>query len=166
MSELELVIPQLEHHEMVMAYRAEFLENNEHLAGCSSLAQYEDYEEWLKDVHDFMDEKSVRDGFVVSDTLLAIRKNDQHLVGMVNNRYKLTDFLMNVGGHIGYSVRKSERKKGYATEMLKLALLYYPQKNIEQVLVTCDKENLASAKVIQNNGGQLEDERTQENKIT
>ena len=75
---------------------------------------------------------------------------------MIDIRHRLNDYLLNFGGHIDYSVRKSERQKGYATEMLALALIECMKLNIKRVLITCDKDNIASAKTIINNGGILE----------
>ena len=77
---------------------------------------------------------------------------------MIDIRHRLNDYLLNFGGHIDYSVRKSERQKGYATEMLALALIECMKLNIKRVLITCDKDNIASAKTIINNGGILENE--------
>lgn len=73
---------------------------------------------------------------------------------------------MAFGGHIGYSVKPSERRKGYASQLIQLALDHYRARGIDRVLLTCDKDNIASAKVIQHNGGQLEDERQENNRIT
>lgn len=70
---------------------------------------------------------------------------------------------MQKGGHIGYEVRPSERRKGYATEMLRLALKKCVDLGITKVLITCDKSNLGSAKTIQNQGGVLENEFLEEN---
>jgi len=64
--------------------------------------------------------------------------------------------LMEAGGHIGYGIRPSERKKWFATEMLRLALLEAKKLQISQVLITCHDDNIASAKVIENNGGVFE----------
>ena len=54
---------------------------------------------------------------------MAISTNDGRLIGMIDIRHRLNDYLLNFGGHIGYSIRKSERQQGYATEMLALSLL-------------------------------------------
>jgi predicted acetyltransferase len=79
---------------------------------------------------------------------------------MINIRHRLNEFLAREGGHIGYSVRPSERRKGYATRMLQMALQKCAEMGLEKVLIACDKENIGSAKVIMNNGGVLESEIT------
>jgi HAD superfamily hydrolase (TIGR01509 family) len=73
-------------------------------------------------------------------------------------RHRLTDSLRKVGGHISYGVRPSERGKGYATHMLRLVLDEARSRGMTRVLITCDNDNVASARVIQKNGGVLESE--------
>jgi predicted acetyltransferase len=70
----------------------------------------------------------------------------------------LNDNLLKYGGHIGYSIRPTERKRGYGSVMLKLALEEYKSMGVDKVLVTCKKENLGSSKVIFNNGWTFQDE--------
>ena len=79
-------------------------------------------------------------------------------MGAVNIRHYLTDFLLREGGHIGDGIRPSERRKGYATAMIKLALEECKKLGIKRVLLVCDKDNIGSAKSIMNNGGVLENE--------
>ena len=74
---------------------------------------------------------------------------------MINIRLSLNDFLRSEGGHIGYSIRPTERRKHYATEMLSAALKVCDVIGIKEVLVSCDKDNIASASVIKNCGGDL-----------
>ena len=85
---------------------------------------------------------------------------DNKLLGMINIRHTLNEYLYNYGGHIGYSVRKIERKKGYAKEMMKLALDECRRLEMKKVLLTCDADNIASAKTIKSCGGILENEVT------
>jgi predicted acetyltransferase len=85
---------------------------------------------------------------------------------MIDIRHYLNDYLLRIGGNIGYSVRASERRKGYAKEMLRLALLKCRKLDLEKVLITCFKHNIASAKTIIANGGILENEITDEDGIT
>ncbi|WP_330577824.1 GNAT family N-acetyltransferase [Alkaliphilus pronyensis] len=108
----------------------------------------------------------MREGLVPATTYLAISTDDSRLVGMLDIRHRLNDYLINFGGHIGYSVRKTERNQGYATEMLALGLLQCKKLGIKRVLITCNKNNIASAKTILKNGAMLENEVTEGNNIT
>jgi len=92
-----------------------------------------------------------------STTYLAIREIDNYIVGMVDIRHYLDEFLTQVGGNIGYDVRKSERNKGYAKQMLKLALEKCKELKMKKVLITCDKDNIASEKVILSANAKFED---------
>ena len=75
------------------------------------------------------------------------------MIGTVNIRHRLTDKLFNIGGHIGYGIHPSERRKGYATKILLLSLEKAKDLGLEKVLVTCDRENTGSEKTIRKNGG-------------
>ena len=79
-----------------------------------------------------------------------------HALGFLNLRLRLNDYLLEKGGHIGYSIRPSERGKGYAKESLRQGLQMAKKKNITRALITCNIENFASRAVILANGGQLE----------
>lgn len=82
----------------------------------------------------------------------------EHFIGRIDIRHRLTDALKKFGGHIGYEVRSSERKKGHATNMLKSVLLEVEKLGIKEALITCDSTNTASQKVILSVGGKLQDE--------
>lgn len=82
---------------------------------------------------------------------------DGDLVGRVSIRHQLNDFLAHEGGHIGYGVLPAHRRRGYATQILARALERAAALGIDPALVTCDDENVASARVIERNGGVLED---------
>jgi len=100
------------------------------------------------------------EGWVPASTYWLISRG--RLVGTCHLRHQLNNFLKNFGGHIGYSVRPSERRKGYATKMLSLVLEKANVLGIKRVLVTCDDNNIASARVIEKNGGKLADKIKQE----
>ena len=154
---LKLVKPNKEHEKQVMAYKEEFFRNGEtSLHGCAGLEDVASYDEWL----DFENRlyKKYAESYVPSDVYLAIRIEDNKLVGIIDLRMTLSDFLFKYGGNIGYSVAPSERRKGYAREMLRLIILGCKKLGLEKVLLTCDKENIASAKTIIYNGGILENE--------
>ena len=153
---LKLIIPTNMYKDQVMEYRNIFLKNEESFDGCAGLEECNTYEEWL----DFDNRLSKKYGesYVPSNVYLAIRKDDNKLIGIIDIRKGLTDFLYNYGGNIGYSVIPDERKKGYATEMLRQILQKCQMLNINRVLLTCDKENIGSVKTIIANGGELENE--------
>lgn len=98
-----------------------------------------------------------RPGWVPCTTLWYVEGSEY--LGRLAIRHRLTRWLLELGGHIGYDVRPSARRKGYATDMLRDALPIAKQLGIEDVLVTCDVDNTASRRVIEKNGGRLEDER-------
>ena len=85
--------------------------------------------------------------------------DDDTVVGRISLRHALTPWLLEVGGHIGYAVRPSARRHGHATTALAMMLGIAAGRGIDPVLVTCDDDNLASRKVIEANGGVLEDVR-------
>ena len=80
-------------------------------------------------------------------------------LGRISVRHRLTEFLRDVGGHVGYYVRPSRRRRGHATAMLRAVLPYAADLGLEQVLVTCDDTNEGSRRVIEAAGGVLEDQR-------
>lgn len=158
MSRLKLVLPAPEYKEQILDYKREFLENGDSMDGTAGLNRYDTFEEWYDALLDNSREETVREGMVPATTFLAVSNDDNRLIGMIDIRHRLNVFLFNVGGHIGYSVRKSERRKGYATEMLGLSLKECLKLNIRKVLITCDKNNIASSRTIVKNGGMLENE--------
>ena len=89
---------------------------------------------------------------------LGVRKSDNKVIGTIQIRHKLNESLLKNGGHIGDGVRPSERRKGYATEMIRLALEECKKIGIDRVLMVCYKDNIGSRKSIINNGGVLENE--------
>jgi len=81
-------------------------------------------------------------------------------------RHELNEYLLSYGGHISYGIRPSERRHGFASLMLSLSLPKAKELGINRALVTCDKENTASAKTIKSNGGVLGNEIKQQGEIT
>ena len=81
------------------------------------------------------------------------------VVGFIAIRHRLNDYLLNHGGHIGYSIRPSRRREGHASRAVGLALLRCRDLGIDRALITCEDDNLASARAIEKNGGVLEDVR-------
>ena len=156
-SNIKLIKPTILNKDAILDYRDEFAKNNEYISGSASLGSADTFEVWLTNVENdkFNNPKAKR---VPATQYLAIRKSDKKLVGMVSIRHELNDYLEKYGGHIGYSIRKSERRKSYATQLLKRALGYCRTLGLPSVLITCEKENIGSATVIKLNGGVLENE--------
>ena len=97
---------------------------------------------------------NLKEGRVPSTFLIA--ENDGNLVGRTSIRHELNDYLLSVGGHIGYGVRPSYRRQGFATEILRQSLVLIHGLGVTKILVTCDDDNLGSIKVIESQGGILE----------
>ena len=150
--------PEAFDREQVMAYRKEFLAIDSRMDGTCALNEYDDFDAWLANVRRYSSPETTPAGKVPSTQYLALDENE-HLVGMVNLRHCLNDYLLEFGGHIGYSVRPADRKNGYAIQMLKLALDEAKALGIDRVRIACDRYNIASAKTIQANGGVLDGER-------
>jgi predicted acetyltransferase len=161
---MRLLRPSIEYKQQVLDYRNEFIENGDDLAGTSYLRKYDVYEDWLKFVLD-NEKDSTKHTEVTANVFLVVREEDNKLVGMINIRHTLNKYLFNYGGHIGYSVRRIERQKGYAKEMLKAALEICNQMRIREVLLACDADNIASVKTIKSCGGILENEVINEDEV-
>ena len=97
---------------------------------------------------------NLQEGRVPATFLIA--ENEGNLVGRTSIRHELNDFLLSVGGHIGYGVRPSYRRQGFATEVLRQSLAYARELGITEVLVTCLDNNEGSKRVIESHGGLLE----------
>lgn len=124
-----------------------------------------DYKTWLEHTYKFETVDTCPSHLVPAHTYFLVQENNK-IIGAVNIRHYLNEYLLNFGGHIGYGVRPSERKKGYASLMLSMALPIAKELGINKALITCDKNNVGSAKTIINNGGVLENEVLGDGEIT
>ncbi len=155
---MKLIFPTLEYKVKAIEYINEFFEYGSEINGVGALDWYlkeATYEAWLQKVIADMDVANVESHRVPALTYFFVREEDDRILGMANLRLTLNDFLRTEGGHIGYSIRPTERRKGYGTRMLQEALKVYDRLGIEEVFVSCDRENLGSSGVIQNCGGKL-----------
>lgn len=156
---MRLVFPTLEYKQKAIEFIDEFGDTEIDGSGSlDSMLRTATYEEWIDKVISDIDVANIKPGRVPALTYFYVREEDGRIVGMTNIRLRLNDFLRTQGGHIGYCIRPSERRKGYATSMLGEALRVCKIMGIDKVIVTCDTVNIASAKTIQNNGGVLDAE--------
>ena len=138
-----------------LAFKQEFIDNGEStINGSELLDQMESYDEWLKSVTDNISPDTVDPSWVVTDTYFAFDEND-NIVGIIDLRHELNDFLKDFG-NCGYSVVPSERRKGYATEMLALILERARQIGMDKLQLSVERSNEASVKTITKNGGKYE----------
>ena len=142
----------------------EFKVVNENLVPYSLNQKGMDFQTYIKALNDESLGKGIPENWVPASTYFLV-DDKQKIYGAVNIRHRLTDNLMIEGGHVGYGIRPSVRNHGYGTKILELALDKIREMNIKEVLVTCDKENTNSAKVIQKNGGEFDSEIERDNKI-
>lgn len=156
MNEIILVEPSIEYEKEILAYRDEFPVTEEGIHGTSSLASVKSVEQWLELINNCKYRETVPENLVPARQYLLLRISDQKIVGMLNYRLALNDYLSKYGGHIGYSVVPSERRKGYAEKMVALALEKAPAFGLKKVLITCNDQNIASARTIEKNQGVLE----------
>ena len=157
MEKIILVKPDLSYTDEIIKYKEESLKESPLINGSAGLDRFSSIEIWFEELKKRSCEDTVPKGLVPSSTYLGIREKDNYIVGMIDIRHYLNEYLTQVGGHIGYGVRKTERNKGYAKQMLKLALKKCKELKIKKVLITCDEDNIASEKVILSANAKLED---------
>lgn len=145
---IKLIKPGKCHESMVADFLKEHLHNGETDIHGGALIERSDYNTWLKQLSDNSDKSTVDKGWVVSSTFFAVSENDNMLIGIIDIRHELNDFLAAYGGHIGFGVRPSERNKGYATQMLGMALEFCRNIGLNHVMLSCYKDNPASRKTI------------------
>jgi len=158
MEELKLILPSAKYRGQIEKYKQNMLDAGSSMDGCGALRN-SDFNTWLKECNDWRKGKNLPSGFVPATQYICVRKTDNKLVGMIQIRHELTEFLLNYGGHIGDSIAVGERNKGYGKKLLALGLEKCKKIGIEKVLITCADSNIASRKCILANGGKYEDTR-------
>lgn len=155
--EIKLIKPTLEYANDIMEYKKEFLQRGDSMDGCGNLRECSTAEEWITENELRESSKTLPPDKVTSTAYIAVRMSDNKIVGMINFRHHINHPILSTwGGHIGYSVRPCERKKGYATEMLRQVIINCKIYGLDKILVTCDKDNIGSKKAIITNGGLFE----------
>ena len=156
MANLKLVAVSSDYYDQIQQYRQAYLDAGEDIHGGSGLENYEDPAEWQDLVARYRETTSVPTGWVPAETWLVVRESDNSVVGLVNLRLQLNEYLENYGGHVGYSIAIGEWGKGYGTVALALTIDAARERGMGRLLVTCDAVNHRSEQVIIHNGGVLE----------
>jgi len=151
---MQLVKPTILLKTAYLAMLADWKTSQEKMVPFSLRYDTTDFQKFIEKNEYF--EKYPDTGFVCNSTFWLLNETGQ-VVGTSNIRHRLNDKLLQSGGHIGYGIRPSYRRKGYATAILALSLLEAKKLGIKRALVTCDKGNIGSEKVIRKNGGVLRD---------
>lgn len=153
MDQLYLVKPTIEYKDQAIQYIKEHIEYGSHINGCGGLDRYiEDYEGWLDKI-DYEYTMEPTEKKVPAETYFLVRYSDNKIIGMINIRLCLNANLEKSGGHIGYGIRPTERRKGYNKINLYLGLLVCKRHGISVVKLDCDEDNLGSKKTMEALGG-------------
>lgn len=151
--EIRLVKPTPELKGKALEYRQEHFDVGERIINGSELFdRIVSYDEWLEKVTANAKAETVDPDWVLTDTFFAVRASDEKIVGIADLRYQLNDFLRDLG-NCGYSVRPSERRKGYASEILRRICAAAKEHGMRQLQLSVEKDNAASIKTIGKNGG-------------
>ena len=153
---MKLIEPTMEYVQQIQAYRKEFIDSGSSMDGTGALRRIEDPREWIEYSGKMKNPGTVPEGLVPATQYIFVREEDHKIVGMLQIRHCFNDYLEKFGGHIGYSVAPGERRKGYATQMLGMALPECKKLGMNKVLITCIQGNEGSKGTILNNGGVYE----------
>ena len=153
MDQLLLLDPAKEYAEGITHYRSAFIEAGDSMDGTGSLYRMPDPEEWLAQVKALSRPETTPEDWVPTAQYICVRLLDDRLVGMIQLRRTLNEYLQQYGGHVEFSVLPDERGKGYATWMLRNILRYAKEYNIDRLILAVETKNTAGKRVIEKNGG-------------
>ncbi len=161
----KLVKPSLSMEKEYIDYVTEWEATEEKIVPNAAKRDSMSFKELVNKWEEYESERMYEKGLVPS-SIYFLMDEDKKIYGAIDIRHELNDYLLRYGGHIGYGIRPSQRRKGYAYQMLTLALPIAKELGINKALITCDKSNVGSAKTIMNNGGILENEVINGDEIT
>lgn len=165
MNTLQLIRPSKFLEREVVAFRQEYLDFKErNINGTAGLIRYEQYEQWLHMILS-LEKESVSKQNVHATTYFSLIPQTNRIVGSIQIRHTLSPELEIHGGHIGYSIRPTERGKGFGKQQLMLALEVAKSMNLPKVFLTCYKSNVRSSKTIESCGGILANETVYQEQI-
>lgn len=153
---IKLIQPTMEYGDAIMELRRELLEENPggYLHGAGNLEGCHSAEEWICHVENMRQRESCPGDLVDSDIYLAVREEDNRIVGLAELRHHIEHPVLQVwGGHIGCTIRPTERRKGYAGQILCRILDICKMRGMDEVLITCGENNSASERTIRGAGG-------------
>lgn len=150
---MQLVLPSLKYKESYI----KALEDSRNETGETQLnrpAENQSFEEFVQQLNDNAKGINLPQGYVPATMFWLIDKDE--VIGRAQIRHELNDYLLKYGGHIGFYIRPSKRRMGYGTKILELALIEAKKLSISKALITCDDNNVGSQRIIEANGGVLE----------
>lgn len=157
MNDLRLIEPSIEYREAYLDMIQEWQATGERMIPFTLRIDCTDFNAFLQEIQRQKTGQHLNERTVNNTTYWLIDSTNR-VLGAINIRHKLNEHLLHIGGHIGYGIRPSARNQGYATKQLALGLIKAKEMGLTRVLITCDKDNIGSAKTIINNGGVLDSE--------
>ncbi|MEK3726131.1 GNAT family N-acetyltransferase [Paenibacillus sp. FSL H8-0034] len=158
MPTIRLVKPSMEYREAYLSFYDDWISSGEDIVPWVVEKDPSDFTAMLESLYSEDSEEKLTNPHWVPHSTYWLMNEDNLLVGAANIRHRLNLKLMNSGGHIGYGIRPSYRRKGYASALLARTLQITKAMGLDKVLLVCDKDNIGSEKTILKHGGVFESE--------
>lgn len=153
--ELLFVEPSMEYADEIWSYRQEMLDNESSFDGCFSMKRHKTPKDFIDDCIEWSNpSRPAGKQGAWGNVIMAIRKSDKKMVGCFQAHNVLSERMAKYTGHVGYSVRPSERRRGYAKQLLAKAKDFLSSFGFDEINVACLPDNEASRKTILANGGE------------